>query len=269
MKQIVVCLLLFLFSPLVIYAQENCQWRDVTGEAAEGGMTVEELGKLAMRRAQLSAIEDVAGVVIYGGSTVMNSKLVGDLVMALSKGYITKKEKPRWEADFQPSYDDKPPIPHYKVHLRCCVSIDRQESDSFFKVFIETNKPVYISEEMVRLKINSSRRAFVTIFHQSDEGIISIPFPDFQNRQCLEEGNDFIFPPEGSGLTAIVNPEKRKSNFFIVVATKEPFNFASQLRGTRDIPLESFYRVLLTIPARERAVGVVGYEVVGKNWRRE
>lgn len=261
-----IILIFLLILPITVYAEENCKWKEVRGEALADTVTVEEAGRLALRRARLSATEHVAGVHVYGSDIVKNSALVGDFVMTLTEGYIVKEEILRWEAEFQQISNDKPPIPLYKVYARCCILISKEKRDPFFTVSSETNKPVFISGEEAMLKIRASRGAYISIFHLSSDEKLQMLLPnEFQRKQYIEEGKDLLFPPEGIGLEVKTAAGKKSElEYFIVVATKEWFDFEGQLKKDKDISLSLFYKALLLIPANMRAVVIGGYEVVSK-----
>lgn len=257
-------IILFLLLPFVAYAEENCQWKDVVGEAMAETITVEDAGKLALRRARISATEQVAGVGVYGGSLVKNSALVEDFVMTLTEGYILREEIQKWDAEFQQPSKDKPPVPLYRVYARCCVSLEKGEKDPFFTVSLETNKPVYISDEEATVRIRPGRGAYLAVFHLSHDEKLRILLPNqFQKRQYVEEGKELVFPSQGLGLKVKTSHgNKREVEYFVAVATKEWFDFEGQFKKDRDISLSSFYSALLSIPANMRTVAIGGYEVV-------
>lgn len=262
--QFTICILQFAICTSV-YA-ENCQWKDVVGEAIAETITVEDAGKLALKRARVTAIEEISGTTVYGSALVKNSDLVEDFVMTLTEGYILKEEILRWEAEFKNFSNDKPPVPLYRVYARCCISKDKAERDPFFTLSLETNKPVFVSGDEATLKIRSSRGTYITIFHLSADEKLRILLPNqFQRKHYIEEGKEFTFPPPGLGLKVKTSSNRKKEvEYFIVVATKEWFDFEGQLKSNKDIPLSTFYSNLLSIPANKRAVAIGGYEVVEK-----
>lgn len=263
LKVIIIILLIF---PASVYGQGNCEWTEVTGEATGDTLTVEELGRLALNRARLSATEQVAGVYVYGSDLVEKSELVVSFITTMTEGYIIKENILRWESKFHTSSNDKPPIPFYKVYAKYCVSKESGKRDPFFTVSLEMNRGQFIQGEEISLKINAGKGAYITIFHLSQREGLSISLPNqFQERQYIEEGGEFIFPREGFKLKARISPGSKKDlEYFMVVATREQFDFKGQLGKTTDISLPSFYKTLLSIPANQRAIAMVGYEVTEK-----
>ena len=272
LKAIIYSLILLFVLPYLLHAQENCEWKEVMGEALADNITIEEAGRLALRKARLSAAEEAAGIHIYGGNLIYNSSLeknktLVNFIMTLSDGYIIKEEIIRWEAEFLPSSKDIPPIPLYKVYARCCVSKSEGEKDPFFTVSLKTNKPVFLSGDLAELTIQASRDSYITIFHLSSDDTLRILLPDqFQKKPFLKKDQELIFPSQGLGLKVQTSPSNQcEVEYFIVVATKDWFDFKTQFKKDRDIPITSFYMVLTTLPEKARAIAIGGYEVLEKD----
>lgn len=265
---IVIIILLQIAIRIPVYAQEDCEWRTVSGEALAEGMSVEDAQKLAVRRASVTAVEEIAGVRIYGGTTVKNSALVEDIIMSMSEGHILKKEIVNWETELQKISSETPPLPLYKVHAKLCIAKNKEQTDPFFTVSLETDKPVYISGDEARLKIRTGRGAYISIFHLSEDEKFSMLLPNkFQKKHYVEEGKETLFPSQGLGLCVKTCGKKKKDiEYFIVIATKEWFDFEGQLKKDKDISIASFYNALLSIPADKRAMAIGGYEVVEKEY---
>jgi len=278
-QKTLIFLLVFLTAlPFTGDAGENCKWKEVKGVALAYNITVEEAEKRALDMARLSAIEEVTGLHIdsirillerNSSSDQKKESALVDFIMTLSEGLIVQEEIIKWEAEFQPLDKDKPPIPRYRVYARCCVSErdPNSQRDPYFTVSVETNKPVFFSGDLAKLTITTTGRdAYITVFHLSSEDKVKVLLPnEYQKKTCIREGEKFIFPSHNGiydGIKVQAAPHHKSDvDYFIIVATKEWFDFKGQLKKDKDIPITSFNKVLVSIPAKERAMAITGYEI--------
>ena len=138
------------------------------------------------------------------------------------------------------------------------------------------------------MTIKTSRDAYLHIFNLTADDRISPIAPSVTLPIIPVKANkEFKFPPEGFGLLmSVIKDKKRSSECFIIVATKEPYDFIGltnspltkgtpsplagedRVRG-EDVRVESmtvpeFYRNIIKIPSNAKAEEMLVYEVVAK-----
>ncbi|MBI3814497.1 MAG: hypothetical protein HY279_08540, partial [Nitrospinae bacterium] len=112
----------------------------------------------------------------------------------------------------------------------------------------------------------------------------------------IKANKEFKFPPEGFGLLmSVIKDKKRSSECFIIVATKEPYDFIGlatthsppskggaqgvvaspsplagegRVRGEKvraeSMTVPEFYKTIIKIPSNAKAEEMLVYEVVAK-----
>ncbi|MBI4689520.1 MAG: DUF4384 domain-containing protein [Nitrospirae bacterium] len=246
-------------------AAADCQWINAVGEAFEQNLTPDEMKQLAINRARLSAIEGRTGVKINGGSFVKDYKLMADIVQTLTEGYITDEKIEAWELESSQKTKESFPLVSYRVRLKACVA-GAGEKDPYFKITAHLNKEVFSRGEEAKIKIKATRDCYINIFNLTADDRIKIIAPmDRLPMSPLKENEEFVFPPEGFGLQMDIAPEKKRATeCLIIVATRQPFDFAALLGKKEDITIPEFYRAIVSIPSQEKAEEMMLYEVASR-----
>ena len=273
---------LFSISPFLLnlsFASE-CNWVEATGEAVVENITPDEARQTAINRARISAIESKTGVRVHGSTIVKDYQLLADMVQTLSQGYITDEKIIKWEQGLFQESQDKAPLTTYKVQLSACVA-GVGEKDPYFKVDAKLNKPVFIEGDEAIITVKTSRDAYLHIFNLTADDRISPIAPSTTLPIIpIKANKEFKFPPEGFGLLmSVIKDKKRSSECFIIVATKEPYDFIGFAKTSSSPPLEGgdkgvvraesmtvpeFYRNIIKIPSNAKAEEMLVYEVVAK-----
>ncbi|MBI3583987.1 MAG: DUF4384 domain-containing protein [Nitrospinae bacterium] len=255
----------------------ECNWVEATGEAVVENITPDEARQLAINRARISAIESKTGVRVHGGTLVKDYQLLADMVQTLSQGYIIEEKVIKWEQGVEGL---SIPLTTYKVQLSACVA-GVGEKDPYFKVDAKLNKPVFIEGEEATITVKTSRDAYLHIFNLTADDRISPIAPSVTLPIIpIKANKEFKFPPEGFGLLmSVIKDKKRSSECFIIVATKEPYDFIGFAKTSSSPPLEGgdkgvvraesmtvpeFYRNIIKIPSNAKAEEMLVYEVVAK-----
>ena len=264
---------LFSISPFLLnlsFASE-CNWVEATGEAVVENITPDEARQTAINRARISAIESKTGVRVHGSTIVKDYQLLSDMVQTLSQGYITDEKVIKWEQGLFQESQDKAPLTTYKVQLSACVA-GVGEKDPYFKIDAKLNKPVFIEGDEAVITVRSSRDSYLNIFNLTADDRINLIAPSATLPIIPVKANkEFKFPPEGFGLLmSVIKDKKRSSECFIILATKEPYDFISsplvgegRVRG-KSMTVPEFYRNIIKIPSNAKAEEMLVYEVVAK-----
>ncbi len=271
---------LFSISPFLLnlsYASD-CNWVESTGEAVVENITPDEARQLAINRARISAIESKTGVRVHGGTLVKDYQLLSDMVQTLSQGYIIDENIIKWEQGVFPLIPLNKggqgvvggegvvlPLTTYKVQLSACVA-GVGEKDPYFKVDAKLNKPVFIEGDEAIITVKTSRDAYLHIFNlTADDRISPIAPSAILPIIPIKANKEFKFPPEGFGLLmSVIKDKKRSSECFIIVATKEPYDFIGINKKTERLTVPEFYRNIIKIPSNAKAEEMLVYEVVAK-----
>ena len=279
------CVLCVLCGKLVFAS--DCNWVESTGEAVVENITPDEARQLAINRARISAIESKTGVRVHGSTMVKNYQLLADMVHTLSQGYIIEEKLIKWEQGSVPLIPLNKggegvvlPLTTYKVFISACVA-GVGEKDPYFKIDAKLNKPVFIEGDEAIITVKTSRDAYLHIFNLTADYRISPIAPSTTLPIIpIKANKEFKFPPEGFGLLmSVIKDKKRSSECFIIVATKEPFDFIGFAKTSSSPPLEGgdkgvvraesmtvpeFYRNIIKIPSNAKAEEMLVYEVVAK-----
>jgi len=279
------CVLCVLCGKLVFAS--DCNWVESTGEAVVENITPDEARQLAINRARISAIESKTGVRVHGSTMVKNYQLLADMVHTLSQGYIIEEKLIKWEQGSVPLIPLNKggegvvlPLTTYKVFISACVA-GVGEKDPYFKIDAKLNKPVFIEGDEAIITVKTSRDAYLHIFNLTADDRISPIAPSTTLPIIpIKANKEFKFPPEGFGLLmSVIKDKKRSSECFIIVATKEPFDFIGFAKTSSSPPLEGgdkgvvraesmtvpeFYKTIIKIPSNAKAEEMLVYEVVAK-----
>lgn len=259
----VLCTLCVLCSEIV-FASE-CDWVESAGEAAVENITPEEARQTAINRARISAIESKTSVRVHGSTMVKDYNLMADVVQTLSQGYIIEEKIIKWEQGSYQESADKAPLTTYRVRLKSCVA-GIGEKDPYFKIEARLNKPVFIDGEEAVIAIKANRNAYLNIFNLTADDRVSLIAPSVTLPVMPVKANEeFRFPPEGFGLLmSVIKDKKRSSEIFIIVATKEPYDFVGINRKTEGLTVPEFYKAIIKIPSNAKTEEMLVYEVVAK-----
>jgi len=283
----VLCLFVSLVLASSIVFSAECDWVESTGEAVVENITPDEARQTAINRARISAIESKTGVRVHGSTIVKDYQLLADMVQTLSQGYITDEKIIKWEQGLFQESQDKAPLTTYKVQLSACVA-GVGEKDPYFKIDAKLNKPVFIEGDEAVITVKTSRDAYLHIFNLTADDRISPIAPSTTLPIIpIKANKEFKFPPEGFGLLmSVIKDKKRSSECFIIVATKEPYDFIGltnspltkgtpsplagedRVRGEdvrgKSMTVPEFYKNIIKIPSNAKAEEMLVYEVVAK-----
>lgn len=254
--------LTLLLSPSV-RGEEHCQWVETKGEAALENVTAEEGRQIAIRSARARAVEQVAGVEVQSQTLVRDQLLAAEFLRALARGYVLREQVLRWEQEAFQAAPEKPPVTLYRVFLKTCVAPEGDPRDPYFTVSAELNKGTFVTGEQATIRIRCTQPCYLSILNLSGTDQFSLLLPNsYQRTLLLRSGEEFMFPPPGIALTMSPLPgHRRDAEAFLVLATKGPLNLPAILRMQAGIPFEEVSRVLLSLPASERAETLLVYEV--------
>ena len=243
----------------------DCNWVEATGEAAVENITPDEARQTAINRARISAIESKTGVRVHGSTMVKDYQLLADMVQTLSQGYIIDEKIIKWEQELFQESQDKAPLTTYKVKLSACVA-GVGEKDPYFKIDAKLNKPVFIEGDEAEITIKANRNSYINIFNLTADDRVSLIAPSVTLPIIPVKANkEFKFPPEGFGLLmSVIKDKKRSSECFIIVATKEPYDFIGMNKKTESMTVPEFYKNIIKIPSNAKAEEMLVYEVVAK-----
>src|SRR3990172_9105132 len=276
----VLCLFVSLVLASSVAFASECNWVESTGEAAVENITPDEARQTAINRARISAIESKTGVRVHGSTMVKDYQLLADMVQTLSQGYITDEKIIKWEQGLFQESQDKAPLTTYKVQLSACVA-GVGEKDPYFKIDAKLNKPIFIEGDEAIITVKTSRDAYLHIFNLTADDRISPIAPSTTLPIIpIKANKEFKFPPEGFGLLmSVIKDKQRSSECFIIVATKEPFDFIGFAKTSSSPPLEGgdkgvvraesmtvpeFYKNIIKNPSNSKAEEMLVYEVVAK-----
>lgn len=251
------------FLPFESFASDTCQWIDSSGEASAENRTPDETKHFAINLARLSAIEEKTGVKIASVTLLKDFVLMADIIQTMAQGYIIEEKIAAWEATIAQKTKESFPLITYKVKLKACVA-GSGEKDAYFTITPKLNKEVFVSGEEAKIKIKATRNCYINIFNMTADDRIKIVAPTkMLPLSPVKENEEITFPPEGFGLRMDMVPDKKRSTeFFIVVATKQPFNFVSLIGKIEDITIPEFYKAIVSIPSGEMAEALLPYEVL-------
>lgn len=253
-------LLIFISVVYPLYAVENCEWVETTGEATIKNITSEEAAQLAKNTARLDAIERVSGVKIQSSTLVKNLKVVVDLINATSTGYILD-EKAIWSSSSFQEKEDTPPIITYTVKLQSCVKSELI-GDPYFKINAKLNKEFFEETEDATITATCTKDCYLTIANLKND-MVKILVPGYEQSPFIESGETYIFPQEGAAVKMpLLQGQTNVSEAFILIATKERFDMSSLSNG--EIPLKDFYRKIISLPSDTRTMESLWYEVRGR-----
>ncbi len=270
----------------------DCDWVESAGEAVVENITPDEARQTAINRARISAIESKTGVRVHGSTMVKDYQLLADMVQTLSQGYIIDEKVIKWEQGIYQESQDKAPLTTYKVYLSACVA-GAGEKDPYFKVDAKLNKPVFIEGDEAVISVKASRDAYLNIFNLTADDRVRLIAPSPTLPIIPVKANkEFHFPPEGFGLLmSVIKDKKRSSECFIIVATKEPYDFIGLTNspfnspltkgvrglltpsplvgegwgeGGKSMTVPEFYKNIIKIPSNAKAEEMLIYEVVAK-----
>jgi len=257
-----ISLLLAISLPSPVFAAD-CSWTETSGEAAVENMTSEEAKQTALNRARTKAVEGIAGINVQGATLVKEFALVGDVIRALTAGHVIEEKVLGWDAKTYQAKPDSPPMTVYKVNLKTCVKA-AEPGDPYFKVKAELNRPVFMAGDEARIIASCTRDCYLTIVNITADNTISLLYPNqYEPIQQIKSGVPYLFPST-PGLALEMYPlqgQKRNTEAFYVIATKEKFNLQGIVKKTEGISAKELYNALLSLPARERAEEIVLYEV--------
>lgn len=261
---VIIFLFLILSKSSSLFAQ--CQWIEASGEASIENLTPTEARKLAINLARVSAIEKGVGVNVQGVTIVKDLAFLTDVVETISQGYILEEKLIEWEAKIHQETKQCFPIVTYIVRLSVCIS-GSGERDPYFKVRADLNKMIFREKEDAELTIWVSQDGYVNIFNwTADDKINIVTFNDSRGITPIRANTEFKYPPHGTGLKVEMTLEgKHNSEYFIIVVTRQPFNFAKFLGREKDVPLPDFYKALLSIPSQERAEVFLPYMILSSH----
>ena len=259
-----ICLVL-LGLPVSFRARQACQWVETQGEAALARVTTEEAQRLALRSARARAVEQVAGVLIGEHTIIRDTAMAGEFVRAMADGYVLEEE-PHWEQPvvFHPD-PGVPPLLSYRVSLRACVA-QSGARDPYFQVSAKLNKTTFVATEQPTLQVQCSRECYLTIFNLTAEDRFKLLLPNAYQEAAahLQPSETYVFPPPDSDLFLAVEPlpgHRQDTEAILIVATKQQFDAPAQMGQREDLPMGDVFKMLLDLPASERAEAFVAYEV--------
>lgn len=259
---LIVALISFLLFNSPLFAE--CQWVDTEGEAPAENLTPSDAKQLALNLARISAIKEVVGIEVISIDIVKNLAFLTDIVKTFSQGYIVKEEPVEWKAKVYQEKKESFPSITFMVRLRACVS-GSGERDPYFKVRANLNKIIFTEREDAELTIWSEQDGYINVFNWTADDKVDIVDRDgYLTSIPIKARTEIKYPPTdiASLKMKMTSQKKHDSEYFIIVVTKKPFDFAGFLGREKDIPLTDFYNALLSIPSKERAESYLPYMVV-------
>lgn len=261
-----IVLLLLMASTAAHADVEQCVWHSGTGTAIVDNITPHDAERLAINRARIAAAEQEAPISIAGATMVTNSMLATDITAAFINGLIVKQSPPKLDSTLVDGGKDKAAIQSITATVRACIAT-QTAIDPYFTLTVGTDHPVYLDMGEIVLTASAGRDAYLAIFHVDDDETVTMLLPNDQFRQiAVKQGERHSFPPEGMGLRARLKAGKvKETESFIVVATRQWFDFSGVFRTRKIIDLSTLFSALARLTPRERAIAFAPIEIRAHN----
>ncbi len=254
---------------------EEMSLRDIRAKALAQALHAavgEALGRRLTAMTEVTTFEDSAGV----------TETFAEIVREAAQGIVTSHTilEEAWERG-----EPFTPGALYRVVVRATVRRDPASAPPGFRFAVKANQSRYMdrgtpesSDELI-LTVDSDEEVYLTVFLVTSDSV-EVLFPNmFMPRVRVRAGQKSELPTvaqrqQGGIHLRTVLPEgvQRRAERLVVVATKRyvPYVGVAERRVTEDageVPLiratlDALLDWLLDIPASERALGDVAYEIV-------
>jgi len=254
---------------------EEMSLRDIRAKALSQALHTavgEALGRRLTAMTQVTTYEDSAGV----------SETFAEIVREAAQGIVTSHAilEEAWEKG-----EPFTPGATYRVAVRATVRRDPASAPPGFRFAVKANQARFFdrgtpesSDELI-LSVDSDEEVYLTVFLVSTDSV-EVLFPNmFMPRVRVRAGQKSELPTlaqrQQGGIhlrTILPDGVQRRAERLVVVATKRyvPYVGVAERRVTEDageVPLiratlDALLDWLLDIPASERALGDVAYEIV-------
>ena len=254
---------------------EEMSLRDIRAKALAQALHAavgEALGRRLTAMTEVTTFEDSAGV----------TETFAEIVREAAQGIVTSHTilEETWERG-----EPFTPGALYRVVVRATVRRDPASAPPGFRFAVKANQSRYMdrgtpesSDELI-LTVDSDEEVYLTVFLVTSDSV-EVLFPNmFMPRVRVRAGQKSELPTvaqrqQGGIHLRTVLPEgvQRRAERLVVVATKRyvPYVGVAERRVTEDageVPLiratlDALLDWLLDIPASERALGDVAYEIV-------
>jgi Domain of unknown function (DUF4384) len=254
---------------------EEMSLRDIRAKALAQALHAavgEALGRRLTAMTEVTTFEDSAGV----------TETFAEIVREAAQGIVTSHAilEEAWERG-----EPFTPGALYRVVVRATVRRDPASAPPGFRFAVKANQSRYMdrgtpesSDELI-LTVDSDEEVYLTVFLVTSDSV-EVLFPNmFMPRVRVRAGQKSELPTvaqrqQGGIHLRTVLPEgvQRRAERLVVVATKRyvPYVGVAERRVTEDageVPLiratlDALLDWLLDIPASERALGDVAYEIV-------
>lgn len=242
------------------------------GEALMGDdTTLAQAKAMALNNARRNALEQATGVKVHGSTVIYNSDLISDLVVTATKGLIVKEEIIKEEG----SVTGKQISYYYKIKAYVKpLDIKKRGNLQIIKAEVfraGTNQlmqsPVFQHDDEIQIKIKVNEDAYINIFSVSQDGRISMLFPnEYFKAEILPANREFIFPDETQRMLGVKLRAKTEGKLskavesVLIIATKEKVNFLSD-KDIQEPTITDLMRELSEIDLSLWAEKTIGYEV--------
>ncbi len=199
-------------------------------------MSLDEARGRARDDARRNALEQAVGVFVRATSVVHNAQIADELISSVARGVI---EEEQWTDErIEGVKGDKRAgtlVSVYHTRLKALIRPVRVERRGAFELRASLNKPVFQDREEALIKVRSSQPAYVHLFSVTQDGSVTLLFPNrLVTKNLLGADQELVFPSEsqkalGVRLRVMLPPgSKRVVEHIKVIATRKPITLAKE-----------------------------------------
>lgn len=271
--------------PLLNYTakgEELVQYEIVEGKSSLSGKTLEQARSEALNAARTEAVRIVAGVQVKSETFSIDGENSDDngrdlfsvfqmFNRSFSAGQVVEEEI--LEDRLMPVIieSEKMTVYYYWIKLKAGVKLERGKVDPGFKLDLSLNKEVFNDGELMRLRLESTKDCYYTVFNILANDTIAVLYPNSRMlSNFLPANQELILPPPGTNLRVGLRPDKTQAQEMIsVIATKDKIDFAEgelvqqpcKIISSYQAGLQQLARWLAMIPLDQRCEATQQYVI--------
>jgi len=197
-------------------------------------MSLDEARGRARDDARRNALEQAVGVFVRATSVVHNAQIADELVSSVARGVI---EEEQWTDErVEDVKGDKRTgtlVSVYHTKLKALIRPVRVERRGTFQLQASLNKQVFQDGEEALIRVRSSQPAYVHLFSVTQDGSVTLLFPNrLVTKNLLGADQELAFPNDSQKALGIrlrvMLPQgsKRVVEHIKVIATRKPITLA-------------------------------------------
>ncbi len=199
-------------------------------------MSLDEARGRARDEARRNALEQAVGVFVRATSVVHNSQIADELISSVARGVI---EEEQWTderiEEVKGGKRAGTLVSVYHTRLKALIRPVRVERRGAFELRASLNKHVFQDGEEALITVRSSQPAYVHLFSVTQDGNVTLLFPNrLVAKNLLGADQDLVFPSDsqkalGIRLRVMLPPgSKRVVEHIKVIATRKPITLAKE-----------------------------------------